>query len=88
MWLDKVKSATFMFFKVFKVLNFLNLNILFVIVEDPPLQRIVRSRPPVTRNINDDMDMPLQQYREGQKKKEKEEEMIHVTYLCNLFDND
>ena len=55
MWLDKVKSATFMFFKVS---NFLNLTFLFVIVEDPPLQSTVRSCPWEIRNVNDDMDMP------------------------------
>ena len=42
------------------------------------------AHPWVRRNIDDDMYMPLQQYREGQKKKK---EMIHVN-LCNLFDND
>ena len=58
MWLDKVKSAT-MFFKVFKVSIFLNLTLLFIIAEDPPLQRTTRSHPKVRRNVDDDMDMPL-----------------------------
>ena len=70
MWLDKVKSAT-MFFKIFKVSIFLNLTILFFIAEDFPLQRIVSACSWIRRNIDDDIDMTLQQYREGQKKKKE-----------------
>ena len=54
-------------FKVFKVSIFLYLTILFVITEDPPLQRIVRSHPQDTRNVNDKGDVPLQEYRDAKK---------------------
>ena len=70
MWLGNIKSST-MFFKIFKVSIFLNLTLLFVIAKDQPLQRTSSAHPWVRRNIDDNMDMPLQQYREGQTKKKR-----------------